>query len=163
MPESVKKETLISCGCICVETLDEAFKKYKSVILKTDDKLKMWKFMERVYEENQGQMYADFYYPVLELEQQENFMSGLNEQEKEILAGFETEQKQVYYKVEKKDLQFLFDITARNWLFSTFYCGNRKAMIWGNYDLEFPIFCEDEEVLEEYLKLANDCGLEKYI
>jgi len=50
--------------------------------------------------------------------------------------------------------------TARNWLFSTFYFADKKAMLWGNYDLKFPIFCEDEANLQEYMELAKVYGLE---
>ena len=44
---------------------------------------------------------------------------------------------------------------AAEWLFSSFYAGNQKVLIWGNYGLNFPIFCEEEETLEFYLGLAQ--------
>ena len=59
-----------------------------------------------------------------------------------------------------ENLFFLAEITARNWLFSTFYFTKQKAGVWGNYGLEYPLFCEEGETLECYKNIAQECGLE---
>ena len=73
---------------------------------------------------------------------------------------FETETRQVYYPLVAENLVFLAEITARNWLFSTFYFTKQKAVVWGNYGLEYPLFCEEGETLEGYKNIAQECGLE---
>lgn len=35
-----------------------------------------------------------------------------------------------------------------------------KAVVWGNYDLKYPVFCREVEVLEFYKKIAEACRLE---
>ena len=146
-------------GCLYAETVDQAFRNYKSAIVTTDDKACMKTFLEKVFEENMGKLYADFYYPVLSKEQQEAFCAGLSAEEMAMLGRFDGE-RQIYYQVDESELGFLFDITAREWLFSTFYTAEKKIMIWGNYHLEFPVFCETQEVLDFYLDLAKKRGME---
>ncbi len=147
-------------GCLLEKTVDQAFRNYKSVIVSAKDKECMRQFMKDVYTENGQEMYADFYYHVLASEDQLRFYQGLNEEEKEMLACFGKDIQKVYYKIDEKELDFLFEISAREWLFSTFYTIYKKVMIWGNYHLEFPIFCESEKDLEFYIDLAKKCGME---
>lgn len=162
MSEAIAREILISGGCLYAETIREAYGKYESLILKTDNKLHMKHFLENVYEQNGGQLYADFYYPVLSPEQQKGFVAGLSEEEKQMLERFDIRAKDVYYKIDLEEMEFLFEITARNWLFSSFYTENKKILIWGNYNLEFPVFCEDSDTLEFYRNLAEQCKVESY-
>ena len=163
MAEAISAETFILRGCLYAETVKEAYDRYESAMLKTGDPLFMRRFFDKVWEENAGKMYADFYYPVLPSDRQERFILGLNEEERQILGQFDTEKKTVYYKIDYKEYDFLFEITARNWLFSSFYAADKKLIIWGNYDLEFPVFCEDRETLEYYVSMAKKCGLESYL
>lgn len=160
MIQSMSLEMLQQEGCFFTENVKEAFDKYEAVIISAEDKVNLRNFLQKVCENNQGKMYADFYYSTLNREQKEGFVAGLSEAEKNMLSRFETENGQVYYPVGSEEVDFLFEITARNWLFSTFYGANKKVMIWGNYDLEFPLFCEDKETLEFYKCLARECELE---
>ena len=160
MAKSFSEDEMIRQGCILPKTVDQAFRNYKSVIVSADEKGKMHTFLKCVYEANENRMFADFYYPVLNPVDQQKFYDGLNEEEKMMLLCFENENQQIYFKIEEKELDFLFEISAREWLFSSFYMVNRKAVIWGNYGLEFPVFCENEKDLEFYIDLAKKCGLE---
>lgn len=162
MSEAIDREVLISRGCLYAETIREAYEKYESAIFKTDNKLHMKHFCEKVYERNSRQLYADFYYPVLSTEQQKEFVEGLSEEERQVFGRFDIRAKDIYYKIDLEEMEFLFEITARNWLFSSFYTENKKVLVWGNYNLEFPVFCEDKETLEFYINLAEQCGLECY-
>lgn len=163
MSEAIDRETMISRGCLYAETVRQAYSRYEAVILKTDNKLFMKHFLEKVYEQNDGKLYADFYYPVLSPEQQKAFTVGISAEEERVLKRFDIKEKNVYYKIDLQELGFLFEITARNWLFSSFYAENKKVIVWGNYDLEFPIFCKDRDTLDFYVDLAKQCGVECYL
>lgn len=167
MADALGKETLIEKGCLYAETAKEAYDRYCSFTVSAADEEMMRHFMKQIYEENRGQMYADFYYEALTEEEQRRFVSGLCEEEKHLLKRFcvngEEKHTQIYYQVNREELEFLFEITAREWLFSSFYGANKKVLVWGNYDLTFPVFCENEETLEKYKNLAKECGLESYI
>lgn len=160
MRRSMSKEEFLRTGAIFAEQIRDAFDTYESAVLVTDNKSCMIDFLECVLRENEEHAYADYYYPALDAEQQSAFLSGLSEEERMEAAQFEMKPGQVFYPVDAKGIAFLLEITARNWLFSTFYFTNKKLTIWGNYDLEFPIFCEDTFTLEHYILLAKKCGLE---
>lgn len=158
---SLSKKELEERGCITADTLIEAKNRFKSALFCANEPGKMWDFLRKIWSLSPSFFYADFYYPILKPDQKHKFEQGLNQEELKMLAEFETEKKQVFFSVDREEtLRFLFEITARNWLFSTFYIGDRKTMIWGNYDLSFPVFCRSGQVLEEYIKLGKECGLE---
>lgn len=159
MFQSMSKEGLASKGAILIGNVEEGLRQYQSVILK-GGKQAMEAFLMRCLEENNDKAYADFYYAVLEKEQKEQFEAGLDEKEKSVFSEFETDRGWVYYPLQEENLGFLAGITARNWLFSTFYFTGHKAVVWGNYNLEYPLFCEDLQTLEFYKNIAAECGLE---
>lgn len=159
MFQSISENELISAGAIFAENVEDALRQYHSVILK-GDKLCMSRFLKRCLEENPGQAFADFYYAVLTPEQQRAFAAGLSEEEKDVFSQFEVARGQVYYPLREENLDFLSEITARGWLFSTFFFAEYKATVWGNYNMEYPLFCEEAEILEFYKNIAVECGLE---
>ena len=159
MFQSMSAQELAAKGAVLIEDIQDGFSRYRSVILK-GEKLTMQHFLERCLVENEDASFADFYYSVLVPEEQRGFAAGLSEAEKYVLLQFETDSRQVYYPLQTENLEFLADITARNWLFSTFYFTKLRAVVWGNYNLEYPLFCEDNGTLEIYKNIAGDCGLE---
>lgn len=158
---SLSRRELEERGCITADTLIEAKNRFKSALFCANEPEMMWRFFRKIWSLSPGFFYADFYYPILKQDQKRRFEQGLNQIELKILAEFETDKGQVFFPVDQEEtLRFLFEITARNWLFSTFYIGDRETMIWGNYDLSFPVFCRSGQVLEEYIELGKKCGLE---
>lgn len=158
---SISKEKMIEQGCLLAEDLKDAFSRYEAVMIRAHRTEQMWEFLKRIYKQSPECAYADFFYPVLEKAQQKRFVEGLLEEERRILAEFESVRGEIYFPVRREDvLEFLYRITAENWLFSTFYFTNKKAIVWGNYDLSFPLFCESKEDLDYYIKLGKQYGLE---
>lgn len=155
----MSKDKLAKKGAILIENVEDGFRQYESVILK-GGKQAMKDFLVRCLEENIEQSFADFYYPVLDKDRQKQFEAGLSMEEKAVLLQFGTGQGEIYYPLQKENLDLLHEITARNWLFSTFYFTGHKAAVWGNYNLEYPLFCEESKTLEFYKKIAAECGLE---
>lgn len=163
MTEAISKETLLNNGCLTAPDIRTAFDCYESAIIHADNSSDMYNYIRYVFALNADRAYADFYYTILSEEQKKEFVSGLNEAEKTVLEELQFKDEDVYYPLNEKLLRFLFDISAREWLFSTFYFGKRKITIWGNYRLQFPVFCEDKETLAYYKEIAKDYGLECYI
>lgn len=159
MTWSLSKEEFLNKGVIFADTIEEAFALYESVMIE-GSKLQMEKFLWKALEINDGKAYADFYYPVLEKEQQSAFLAGLSEEEKECFSSLETDKRQVYYPLNEQNLKFFSEITAREWLFSTFYFDGEKAMLWGNYGMQYPLFAREKAALSLYIKIAEECGLE---
>lgn len=156
---SMSKDKLTEKGAILIENVEDGFRQYESVILK-GKKQAMKDYLVRCLEENAGQAFADFYYPVFDKDRQRQFEAGLSTEEKAVFLQFETGQGEIYYPLQRESLDLLSEITARNWLFSTFFFTGHKAVVWGNYNLEYPLFCEERGVLDFYKNMAAECGLE---
>ncbi|MCB6203468.1 hypothetical protein [Extibacter muris] len=160
MVRSMSKGELIRHGCLWAGNVQEAFETYESVIISADSREKMTAYFGRILEANEDIAYADFYYPVLKEAQKQKFLSGLDSRQMAVLRKMETVSRQVYYRADWEIMEFLLEITVAGWLFSTFYFAHKKAMIWGNYNMEFPVFCEEKATLACYAELAKECGLE---
>lgn len=156
---SMSREELASKGAILIEHVEDGFRQYQAVIVKGGKK-EMEQFLIKCREMNHGNAYADFHYPLLDAREQEQFREGLDEAAREFLSGFEVKTGQIYYPLTESSLGFLAEITAEEWLFSTFFFTECKAVIWGNYKLEYPLFCETAEILTLYKRMAAECGLE---
>lgn len=153
----VSKEELKTKGVILLENVRDGFDAYPFFFVKGNAE-QLQEFLRCCLLENEGLAYADFYYGNLTKEQQTEFLRGLSPEERHILKLFATEEEQVYYPLTEEVLPFLSDITAREWLFSTFYFAGNHCTVWGNYDGKYPVFCKDEETLQFYQELAVKCN-----
>lgn len=160
MIKPIAKETLIDRGALFATTVTEGFQQYHSVILKAKTFQAWYDFLVQVWGFNENAAFGDFYYATLSGEEKSRFKSGLDNKEQACLSSFELDNTKLYYPITETELEFLLGITVREWLFSTFYFTNKKVTIWGNYKMEFPVFCEDKDTLDYYLVIAKKCGLE---
>lgn len=159
MRKAISKEEFLHTGAVYADTLQKAFDQYRHAMLHAADKDDMKEFVIQLARESSA-VYGDFYYSRLSVEEKAVFTGGLTETEKVMLQTFETDNDQVFYLLDEEAMDFLFEVTARNWLFTTFYFIGKDVMVWGNYNLEFPIFCKTQIVLDSHLTLAKKCGLE---
>lgn len=157
----MNKREFLEHGVLYADTVQEAFEKYKFCILSGTDE-QMLEFIATCFRKNQENAYADFYYANLTEEQKENFLSGLDKKDRELVLQYVKEPGDIYFRLEEELLQFLSKITIKEWLFSTFYFNGQeeKGILWGNYGLRFPIFCENERILSIYKERARECGLD---
>ncbi|MED4400344.1 hypothetical protein [Metabacillus fastidiosus] len=63
------------------------------------------------------------------------------------------------YKVDKELLQFFAKLSLRELCFSNFFFSNSDSVIIGNYELNFPIYCLNEDSMLIYGKKAFEVGL----
>lgn len=159
MIRAVDEEIMKAAGALLLKDVKEGFRTCEHMIV-TGNERDMQYFLECCVLACGGNAYADFYYPVLNPEEQKGFYTELSEREKEVLEELETDAGEVYFPLTAGSLEFFSGITARNWLFSTFYFTGKQAVVWGNYDLKYPVFCKTTETLVYYKKIAEKCGLE---
>lgn len=159
MIKSMSREELVGRNVLYTDSIGEAFDQYPSRVI-SGSKEELYQFLRCVLEKNKEKAYADFYYGDLPRENKTKFDEGLSDRERETLSQFEIEPKREFYPLTEDNLEFLAEITAREWLFSTFYFGDKELTIWGNYGLKYPVFSSDEGILLEYMQLAEECGLE---
>lgn len=158
MVAGITKDELIHHGCFHISKITEGLERYPSEILEgSSEHIK--RFIEKAMGENETAAYADFYYYTLNGEDRQRFTAGLNEAELCRLKDFVPSDSAIFYPLCKDNLDFFADITARELLFSSFYFGVKKAILWGNYQLKYPIFCQDQETLAYYLALAQQNNL----
>lgn len=148
------REFLSEQGCLETESFEIAKERYAAVVL-SGTKDAMNQFLLEALAHNEAAAYVDFYYPVLKAEEQQRFLDALKAEMRSFVTSFEADGQNVYYRLDKNNLPFLAEVTAAELLFSTFYFAKEKAVVWGNYGLKYPLFCESSEMLERYLKMAE--------
>lgn len=159
MIEAVTKNELAEKGCMQIERVNDGFENYHSMII-SGSSAGILDFLVRAMNANVSMSYADFYYFMLKPEEQQRFCNSLTADQLALLAAFRPAADAIYYQLTPETIAFFADITARELLFSTFYFNHKKAVVWGNYGLSYPVFCENAETLEEYKRLAASCGLD---
>lgn len=151
--------------------INDGFYRYSNGILEIADELLNQKekekcfinFFRECYENNIDNCYIDFYLKNLQEENINYLLDNLEGRYKENLkiCVNDFDKDTIYYKV--KDLEYMDLITVlntRGLFFCTVYLKSFPVTIWGNYNLSFPIFFEEDSDIEKYISLAKQCGLE---
>jgi hypothetical protein len=128
-----------------------------------DGEKKLIKFIQLIFEENNNEAYVDFYINKLSLEDKEKLISLICEEDTEILKlHLDLEPTNtIYYKLASKTLiPFLVRLNTRELFFVTFYFSNKPITIWGNYNMKFPCFFNNEEVFNFYYSLSKSFGFQ---
>ena len=61
-----------------------------------------------------------------------------------------------YYKInDKKLIKLLTKLCTRELYFITFYFYKNPVTIWGNYNLKFPLFYEDNTNIKDYIDISK--------
>ncbi|MGG5462082.1 hypothetical protein [Clostridium sp. B9] len=105
---------------------------------------------------------VDFYIKNLDSESKERLIEKLEGNDKEIILRHinDEEIKSVYFKLETERLMdFITRLNTREQFFCSIYLRKNSMTIWGNYNLSFPMFFKDENILKVYEELANKNNL----
>lgn len=150
--------------------INEGFNKFQSCMLeskhKENSEAELILFMEKAFQLNgEDNSYVDFYYSRLGENQKENLFNLLDSEDKEILKRHvdEVEDETIFFRLSKEILPFITRLSTREILFCTVYFTKFPCTIWGNYNIKFPIFFNDETVVEKYKELVVQCGIEMNI
>ena len=66
----------------------------------------------------------------------------------------------IYFEIQnEKYLDLLTKLNTRELFFVTFYFYKSNITIWGNYNMKFPLFYENNDKVDEYLNIAKSKNL----
>ena len=118
-------------------------------------------FIEKIFEENIDDTYIDFYINRISSEDKSNLMNLISDNDKNTLREFmNITHDGVYFKlIDKNLIPFFVRLNTKEVFFVTFYFNNRPLTVWGNYNMKFPCFVNNDEDLEYYLQLASKLNL----
>jgi len=156
---ALSKEIALEAGILYIEKFDENLPGKVQAILKGSEEA-FSLFIKECLKRNK-EAYVDFYQAQLSDEAMKKFLSLLSETQRQQAMCFEKVKGKYFFELNEDNYQFLATITAREIFFSTFYFVDKKATLWGNYNLTYPLFCESDVDLLEYTLLARACGLER--
>lgn len=130
-----------------------------------DGENKLIDFIEKVFEENNSEAYIDFYINKLSENDRRRLLQLIPSEDKKILELHLHSIKHdgIFYALRNKSLiPFLVRLNTREVFFITFYFYNTPITIWGNYDMKFPCFFNNQKDLEFYYAIYNSLGFNKY-
>lgn len=125
---------------------------------------KIIKFIEKIFEENIDTTYIDFYINKISDEDKDNLISLISSNDKDTLKELmNINHTAVYFKlIDKNLIPFFVRLNTREVFFVTFYFNNRPITIWGNYNMKFPCFVNNDEDLKYYSDLATEYDILDY-
>ncbi len=120
-------------------------------------------FIEKAFQLNgEENSYVDFYLSRLNEEEKNNLMMLLEVEDKAILKKLIDQPiyNTIYYRLNFEMIPFLTRLCTREVLFCSFYFTKFPCTIWGNYNMKFPIFFDDEVNACEYKNIAENCEMQ---
>lgn len=143
----------------------DGFNKYKYIELQSEKNNKKLiekdfiKAIEEFYEISKGHLIIDFYKERLD----ENSISFIKENiDKEDIIYFEKllsiakENENFYYVNNKEILRLLIKLCTRELYFVTFYFYSHDVTLWGNYNLKFPLFYDNDIEITKYISISQN-------
>ena len=114
-------------------------------------------FIYKIFEENNNECYIDFYINKISNDEKENLMNLIDNEYKSLLKSIiNMKHNDIYYKVTNKNiLPFFIKLNTRELFFVTFYFTKNPITIWGNYNLKFPCFFDNNDTFEHYSSMAK--------
>lgn len=148
-------------GILEVKDPVEEEKTFESYNLKYEDRF--INFLEKVYDINKEEsVMVDFYLKNIEADGILKMLDVLDYEDRLILINHLKYLKgeNIYFKISHKDLMpFITRLSTRELHFCTIYFNKIPLVVWGNYNLSFPIFCKEQQQLDFYRKVAEDYGI----
>ncbi len=114
--------------------------------------------IESFYEINDGNLIIDFYKNRLNKDSITFIKSNLDMEDNIVFDKFIdlVNENNNYYKInDKKLIKLLTKLCTRELYFITFYFYKNPVTIWGNYNLKFPLFYEDNTNIKDYIDISK--------
>lgn len=171
---SISEEEFNTSVKIRFKNILDGFNQYNSKTLNANDNYSFEEnekyfigFIEEVYKFNsskgrESSCYVDFYLKDLSNSEYIDLLKGLDFEDREQLENIRNTNLLNTQYFEVKDvsvIKLLTKMCTRELFFITFYFTEIPLTIWGNYNLNFPIFYENEEVISEYIDIIEKYGL----
>ncbi len=116
------------------------------------------KAFEEFYDINEGSLIIDFYKNKMDYKSINFIKNNLSIEDNILFDKIinEISDNNIYYKINNKNyIRLLTRLCTRELFFITFYFYKYPVTIWGNYNLKFPLFYEDNKYINEYIKIAQ--------
>lgn len=116
-------------------------------------------FIKECYNLNNGNLIIDFYVERLDDEAIVKILEVLNLEEKSTFLDLidNIDKDKIYFRVNDLHiLDIIVKLNTRNMFFSTFYFLEKELTLWGNYNLQFPLFFKDDGIIKFYDDIAKN-------
>lgn len=160
----IKKSDFENIIKIKFNNILDGFEEYNYIELSSNKKdkneveLDFIKSIEMFFDLNEGSLLIDFYKDRLTNESVRFIKNNLD---KEDIDSFDellklVNNEDIYYKVEnKKYIKLITKLCTRELFFITFYFYKFPVTLWGNYNLSFPLFFDDNDKIYDYVNIAK--------
>lgn len=132
-------------GAVYVELIQDGFDMYHYEVLEGNEEYLAEKIRELFKRNGVENSFVDFYYGRLTKTEKESVNQFLNQKQKDYIESLALKETDIYFQLDDMLLEITMHLSAKEALFSTFYFTKYKCTIWGNYNLKYPIFYENEE------------------
>lgn len=118
-------------------------------------------FLTEVFQLNDNEGFVDLYLNKLDESEKNNLLKMCyTDDTNTIIEHINLNHNEPYYKLTNKSLiPFLVRLNTREIFFVTFYFSKIPFTIWGNFNMTFPCFSDNEENSNYYKKLAKNHNL----
>ena len=165
--EPISEEIFKQKVAIRFNNINDGFNRFENFMLESKDKENseagLIVFMQEAFQLNgEESSYVDFYFSRLDENDKQSLFALLNDEDKEILKRHirEIKYETIFFRLSKEMLPFITRLSTREILFCTFYFTKFPCTIWGNYDMKFPAFFNNQDVVKKYKELAIQCKIE---
>jgi hypothetical protein len=139
------------------ENIYDGFDRFESIMLESMiadiSEEKTIDFISKAYQLNgEDNSYVDFYLSRLNKGAKNNLLALLNDEDKEMLKRIinEVSVETIYFKLSSEIIPFITRLSTREVFFCTFYFTKYPCTIWGNYNMQFPVFFDKKDDIEKY-------------
>lgn len=141
----------------------EGYDKYKVLELypkcKLEDMEEVYiNFIKEIFNKDKA-LIIDFYKKNLSKESIEFIKENIEEEEHILLDEILNigNEDTIYFEINnEKYLSLLTKLNTRELFFTTFYFYQSNITIWGNYNMKFPLFYENEDDIKPYLDIIKN-------
>lgn len=145
---AISEVELKSKNIIFIDHIEQGFENYDHLLLSGTEE-NYFNFLEKSLLMNGvDNAFFDFYYHTLQEDEKSSFRDMLQDEDLKFLELFDSSQE-IYFPLSEEILPFILKVTAREFLFSTFYFTKYPCTVWGNYGLKYPIFFLDENTKKD--------------
>ena len=133
------KETIKKLGGLLIQNINDGFDNYLSEIVEGSEE-ELYQFLNQLrIDQGPDYSFVDFYYGKLEKEEKDRIKERLPEYLQDIIKDYETEER-IFYRLTDELFELTTYLTAKEYLFSTFYFCKTPCTVWGNYQRRYVIF-----------------------
>lgn len=155
--KSISTEEFKSLNSIYFSNILEGLNNYHNLTLNLNVKKNPHKYLSdllsNIFEINKGNFYIDFYKNNLDEKSIDYIRNKISADNLDYFNTLLTEVNSdtIFYKVlDKKIIPLIAELSSREIFFITYYSTLYPISIWGNYNLQFPCFFNDQATMDFY-------------